>query len=47
METVSAVAETLLATVFPFKQSVRLLGITLSSLKTEASEQAPQLALKL
>ena len=41
------IAETLLATVFPFKHPVRLLGITLSSLNTEESEQAPQLALEL
>ncbi len=40
-------AETLLASVFPFKRSVRLLGITLSSLNTEESGQEPQLALGL
>lgn len=41
------IAETLLASVFPFKRSVRLLGITLSSLNTEESGQEPQLALGL
>ncbi|MUO87763.1 DNA polymerase thumb domain-containing protein, partial [Agrobacterium vitis] len=41
------IAETLLATVFPFKRPVRLLGITLSSLNTEESGQEPQLALGL
>jgi DNA polymerase-4 len=39
------IAETLLASVFPLKRPVRLLGITLSSLNTEESEQEPQLAL--
>ncbi|WP_456320617.1 DinB/UmuC family translesion DNA polymerase [Rhizobium laguerreae] len=41
------IAETLLASVFPFKRPVRLLGITLSSLNTEESGQEPQLDLGL
>ncbi|MBB6181774.1 nucleotidyltransferase/DNA polymerase involved in DNA repair [Rhizobium flavum] len=41
------IAETLLASVFPFKCPVRLLGITLSSLNTEESGQEPQLPLEL
>jgi len=44
---VQEMAETLLASVFPFKHPVRLLGITLSSLNTEENEQEPQLALEL
>jgi DNA polymerase-4 len=36
-------ADTLLASVFPFKKPVRLLGITLSSLSTEDIAEAPQL----
>lgn len=39
------IADTLLGSVFPFKRSVRLLGITLSSLSTEDGTQAPQLNL--
>lgn len=41
------IAETLLASVFPFKRPVRLLGVTLSSLNTEGSVQEPQLDLGL
>jgi DNA polymerase-4 len=41
------IAEFLLASVFPFKRPVRLLGITLSSLNTEENGQEPQLALGL
>jgi DNA polymerase-4 len=41
------IAEFLLASVFPFKRPVRLLGVTLSSLNTEESGQEPQLALGL
>lgn len=41
------IAETLLASVFPFKRPVRLLGVTLSSLDTEESGQEPQLDLGL
>ena len=41
------IAEFLLASVFPFKRPVRLLGVTLSSLNTEVSGQEPQLALGL
>ncbi|MNT58422.1 DNA polymerase IV [compost metagenome] len=41
------IAETLLASVFPFRRPVRLLGITLSSLNTEESGQEPQLDLGL
>jgi DNA polymerase IV len=41
------IAETLLASVFPFKRPVRPLGITLSSLNTEENGQEPQLALGL
>jgi DNA polymerase-4 len=41
------IAEILIASVFPFKRPVRLLGITLSSLNTEESEQTPQLVLGL
>jgi DNA polymerase-4 len=41
------IAETLLASVFPFKRPVRLLGVTLSSLNTEESGQEPQLDLGL
>jgi DNA polymerase-4 len=41
------IAETLLASVFPFKRPVRLLGITLSSLSTEDSGREPQLVLGL
>ncbi|TBY24082.1 DNA polymerase IV [Rhizobium leguminosarum bv. viciae] len=41
------IAETLLASVFPFKRPVRLLGLTLSSLNTEVSGQEPQLDLGL
>jgi hypothetical protein len=41
------IAETLLASVFPFKRSVRLLGVTLSSLNTEESGQEPQFAFDL
>jgi DNA polymerase IV len=47
MDTILEIADTLLASVFPFKRRVRLLGITLSSLNTEASEQAPQYVFKL
>ena len=39
------IAETLLASVFPFKRPVRLLGVTLSSLNTDESGQEPQLDL--
>jgi hypothetical protein len=39
------IAETLLASVFPFKRPVRLLGITLSSLNTEDSGREPQFVL--
>ncbi len=39
------IAETLLASVFPFKRPVRLLGVTLSSLNTEESGQELQLDL--
>ena len=41
------IAETLLASVFPFKRPVRLLGVTLSSLISEESGQEPQLDLGL
>ncbi len=41
------IAEFLLASVFPFKRPVRLLGVTLSSLNTEESGQEPQLDLGL
>jgi hypothetical protein len=41
------IAQTLLASVFPFKRPVRLLGVTLSSLNTEESGQEPQLDLGL
>jgi len=41
------IAETLLASVFPFRRPVRLLGITLSSLNNEESGQEPQLDLGL
>lgn len=41
------IAETLLASVFPFKRPVRLLGITLSPLNAEESGQEPQPALGL
>ncbi len=41
------IAETLLASVFPFKRPVRLLGVTLSSLNIEESGQEPQLDLGL
>jgi DNA polymerase-4 len=44
-------ASGLLATVYPFKRSVRLLGVTLSSLTTDQSSDAmedhPQLDLNL
>lgn len=40
-------AEILLASVFPFKRPVRLLGVTLSSLNTSDHEAEPQLALGL
>lgn len=40
-------ADTLLASVFPFRRPVRLLGITLSSLSTEDGVQGPQLDLGL
>jgi hypothetical protein len=39
------IAELLLASVFPFKRPVRLLGVTLSSLISEESGQEPQLDL--
>lgn len=41
------IAEFLLASVFPFKRPVRLLGITLSSLNTNECGQEPQLDLGL
>ena len=41
------IAENLLASVYPFKRPVRLLGITLSSLNTEVGGQEPQLDLGL
>ena len=41
------IAETLLASVFPFRRPVRLLGVTLTSLNTEESGQEPQLDLGL
>ncbi|WP_275791210.1 DNA polymerase IV [Pararhizobium gei] len=41
------VAETLLASVFPFKRPVRLLGVTLSSLDASGSGTEPQLDLDL
>jgi DNA polymerase-4 len=41
------VAESLLASVFPFICPVRLLGVTLSSLNTEESGKKPQLDLGL
>jgi len=41
------IAELLLASVFPFKRPVRLLGVTLSSLNTEENGQEPQLDLGL
>jgi DNA polymerase-4 len=44
---IQEMSETLLASVFPFKRPVRLLGITLSSLSTEESEEEAQLALGL
>ncbi|WP_420481792.1 DNA polymerase IV [Agrobacterium vitis] len=47
IDMIMGIAEPLLASVFPFKHPVRLLGITLSSLNTEESEKTPQLALEL
>jgi DNA polymerase IV len=47
LDMVLEIAEILIASVFPFKRPVRLLGITLSSLNTEESEQTPQLVLGL
>lgn len=41
------VAMGLLETTFPTPKGIRLLGITLSSLLTEADEQEPQLSLSL
>ncbi len=41
------IAETLLASVFPFKRPVRLLGVTLSSLNNQQADEEPQLALQL
>lgn len=41
------IAETLLASVFPFKRPLRLLGVTLSSLNTEETGQEPQLDMGL
>jgi DNA polymerase-4 len=47
LATIQEMAETLLASVFPFKRPVRLLGVTLSSLSGEESDEEPQLALGL
>ncbi len=47
IDVILEIAETLLASVFPFKRPVRLLGMTLSSLNTEESGQEPQLVLGL
>lgn len=47
LATIQEMSESLLASVFPFKRPVRLLGITLSSLSTEESEEEAQLALGL
>lgn len=41
------IAETLLASVFPFKRPIWLLGVTLSSPNTVVSGQEPQLVLGL
>lgn len=47
IDAVLKIAEILLASIFPFKRPVRLLGITLSSHNTEENGQEPQLALEL
>ena len=47
VDEVTEIAEALLRSVYPFKRPIRLLGVTLSSLNTDAGSEQPQLDLGL